>query len=181
MKNIILFLVFAVLLGALTFAWYLGALNRMKVEDTQAGGFMVAGLDLTGPYAEAGKTMTEIETKLNGIGIKPAKGFGLYYDDPKIVPAEKCRSFVGSILEEKDLDKITQLKSLGLRIDSVSRTQAVVTEFPLKSTLSYMIGPLKAYPAISKYLAEKNYTVKVSLEVYDMKNEHILYILQYEK
>jgi hypothetical protein len=57
----------------------------------------------------------------------------------------------------------------------------VVAEFPLKTSLSYMVGAMKAYPVLSKYIAEKNYKVTSSLEVYDMSAKRIKYIMQYNK
>ncbi|MEI6773767.1 MAG: hypothetical protein WCL18_02910 [bacterium] len=31
----------------------------------------------------------------------------------------------------------------------------MVVEFPLKNTISYMIGPMRVYPVITKYMQEK--------------------------
>ena len=44
-----------------------------------------------------------------------------------------------------------------------------------------MIGPMKAYPAISKYINERKYKVTLTFEVYDMKKEKILFNIQYDK
>jgi hypothetical protein len=62
----------------------------------------------------------------------------------------------------------------------VPLANSVVVEFRAKSMFSYMIGPIKAYPVLNKYLKEKNYTVTTSLEIYDMPNKMIYYVMQYK-
>ena len=72
------------------------------------------------------------------------------------------------------------MQSNGFRIDSVPIEQSSVVEFPIKSTMSYMIGPMKAYPALSKRMKEKGFIPTLSLEVYDLPNKKIHYIMQYK-
>ena len=71
------------------------------------------------------------------------------------------------------------LKSEGFKVDSVPKGNAVVVELPIKNNISYMIGPIQAYPAISKYMQAKGYKPKLSLEVYDVPVKKIYYIMQY--
>lgn len=170
----------SLLIAGLLCAWYLGVFSSLNIEDKTEGGFTAAGLEFTGPYSKAGKHMKEVDEKLKNAGITSLRGFGIYYDDPKTTPPEKCRSFIGTVLEEKELDKISRLRSVGFKVDSIPLSEAVVTTFPAKSSLSYMIGPMKVYPAMSKYLEKKKYKVTRSLEVYDMPAKKITYIMQYE-
>lgn len=170
-----------VILAGLSLAWYVGAFTTMNITEKTEGGFVVAGLEFTGPYAESGKIMADVEGKVKGLGITSTRGFGIYYDDPKVTPAEKCRSYVGAILEEKDKERIDELKAAGLRIDTLAESEAVVTFFPARTSWSYMIGPMKAYPALSKYMAEKNYELTLSLEIYDRSAGQIEYVMQYKK
>lgn len=136
--------------------------------------------DVTVVEKEAGEFMTETEKKLKKLDITNNKGFGIYYDDPKKTTDEKCRSFVGGVIEIKDVNKITALKAKGFKIDSARTAPSVVAEFPIKSDLSYMIGPMKAYPAISKYMKEKGYEATLTLEIYDVPQKRILFISQHK-
>lgn len=163
------------------FLWYAGIFADVTVTEKSAGGYKVVGREYTGAYSKAGKVIADVNKELEGMGVTCTKGFGIYYDDPAATPAEKCRSFVGGILEEKDLSKMEELKQRGFRLDSVAMANAVVAEFPLSSMLSYMIGPVKAYPAISKYMKERNYMHTLSMEVYDVPQKKILFIMQYSK
>jgi hypothetical protein len=58
----------------------------------------------------------------------------------------------------------------------------MVVEFPLKNSLSYMIGPMKVYPVIAKYMKDKGYNNEVPMvELYDMMAKKIYYIANITK
>lgn len=177
--RIVLTFAASLLIIALLIAWYVGFFNEVKIEEKKEGGYKVVGMEFTGPYSKVGRLMTDVDKKLKDMGIESTRGFGIYYDDPKVIPSEKCRSFAGNILEEKYFDKAQELESSGFRVDSVPIKNAVVAEFPIKNSLSYMIGPMKVYPAFSEYLNKKGYKPDLSMEVYDIPNKKIIYIMQY--
>lgn len=158
------------------FLWYIGVFATIKVEEKTEGGYTVAGVEVVGPYSKAGQHIGEVANKLKEVGVLSTKGFGIYYDDPKNTPQEKCRSLVGFIIEQRDIDKI---KSTGLKVDSVPSAKAVVAEFPLRNMLSYMIGPVKVYPEISGYMSEKKYKPVLSFEIYDSDEKKIIFAMQY--
>ncbi len=162
------------------YAWIAGAFESITVRERNVGGYKLAGLEYTGSYKKSGKFMEEVEKKLNDTGFTYNEGFGIYYDDPKNTPEDKCRSFIGGIIKDMDDDKISKLKAHGFRVDSVMKAPSIVVEFPIKSKASYMIGPMKAYPEISKRLSEKGHKSKLALEIYDIPQKKILYITQYE-
>jgi hypothetical protein len=160
--------------------WYMGYFTQVKVIEKEAGGYKVIGVNVTGPYSNVAADMEKVDKQLKDMGVISSKGFGIYYDDPKVVPAEKCRSFVGSIIEENDFRIVSELKPEGLKIDSIPLARSVVAEFPIKNPLSYMIGPMKVYPALSEYMASKGYRSALSVEIYDMANKKIIFVMQYE-
>jgi hypothetical protein len=43
-----------------------------------------------------------------------------------------------------------------------------------------MVGPMKAYPILSKYTIDKCYAVTKSIEIYDIPAKKIFYIMQIE-
>lgn len=161
------------------YCYILGVFNKVTVIEKEAGGYKLAGYEYTGSYKKAGEFIKNAEEEFNALGITYTKGFGIYYDDPKKTPAEQCRSFLGGIIEAKDISKVSELASKGFKIDTVKIAPSVVVEFPVKSDLSYSIGPMKVYPVISEYLHKKGYKAKLSLEIYDIPQEKILFITQY--
>lgn len=169
-----------IIIAAFFWGWYIGFFKRLKIKDSEQGGFTVVGLKYTGRYSNTGKLMLNVEQKIKKLKIKSNKGFGIYYDNPQVTPEEKCRSFVGRILEEKDYAKIPELLSIGLKVDTIPRIKAVSSEFPLLNKMSFIMGPMKVYPAISKYMLEKGYKTSASMEIYDLKNKKISYIMQHD-
>ncbi|MGZ3862120.1 MAG: hypothetical protein ACXVPN_11390 [Bacteroidia bacterium] len=157
-------LVMVIITGSL---FYLGYFSSVKILEKQEGGYVIAGMEVVGPYSKTGQYVTEVNRKLKEADIISVKGFGIYYDDPKMVASEECRSMVGGVVNKADADRIVVLNLKGLKIDSIPLRNAVVAEFPLKNILSYMIAPVKVYPVLSKYVREKNYKPVLSFEIYD--------------
>jgi hypothetical protein len=55
----------------------------------------------------------------------------------------------------------------------------LVAVLPIRNVMSYMFGPMKAYPAIMKYAKVKQVLLgDVSYEIYDMPNKKIYYVFQ---
>lgn len=181
MKKKFMIITLAILIpaaGIVIFLWYMGSFSTINVQEKEEGGFIVAGMDVTGPYKEGGKYISKVNSKLQQVHIASHKGFGIYYDNPATTPEEKCRSFMGCVLEEKDLGRIADIEATGLKVDTIKKVKSVVAEFPLKNMFSYMIGPGRVYPAINKYMQEKNYQVTLSYEVYDDAARKITYVMQ---
>jgi hypothetical protein len=176
----ILIVIAALVLLAIVALWYIGLFSKVTVEDKKAGGYYLAGQKFMGPYMKVGETMNRVDKICRDNGITCTKGFGVYYDNPKTDPADSLRSFVGNIIEEKDTARLTELQTKGLIIDTFKVGQAMVVVLPIKTSLSYMIGPMKAYPAFNKYMEGKKCSVTACIEVYDMPAKKILYIMQYK-
>ena len=174
------FMIITILLvAAIGFLWYMGTFGSVKAEEREEGGYTVVGKEIIGPYSKAGQHISDVDARMKELGIISTKGFGIYYDDPKTTPKEKCRSFVGNILEEKDFNRKNDLQSKGLKIDSIPKTMALVIEFPLKNMMSYMIGPMKAYPVFSKIIEEKKLKPGLTFEIYDPAEKKIIFVMQY--
>ena len=101
---------------------------------------------------------------------------GLYYDDPVKVKEEQLRSECGFIIEKNDLEKIGALKD-GSLVKDFKKTRCAVGEFPLKSFLSYMIGPSKAYPKLAEFSKEKTFSADFGMEIYDQDKKLIQYCM----
>jgi hypothetical protein len=177
--KIILIGLATIIITLLLFAWYIGFFNPVNVIEKYEGGYVVAGMNVTGSYSKVGNSIMEVDNKLKKMGVTSSKAFGIYYDNPKVMADEKCRSFVGNILEEQDLSRVDDLKSAGFRVDSVPYAKTIIAEFPMKNSISYMIGPMKIYPKISKYMEKRGYEVLLSIEIYDAAHEKIIYMMQY--
>ncbi|XP_074532072.1 testis-expressed protein 264 isoform X2 [Halichoeres trimaculatus] len=118
-----------------------------------------------GSYKDCGAAYTEtcsIGPKLNTIGV--------FYDDPKQRPAEKCRYVVGSVLsegEEKPDEELQEMyQKFGFRVFSLPEvSHAVTTSFPCTTTLSHLLGPHRVYPRLTSYIEERKLSAFPYIEV----------------
>lgn len=118
-----------------------------------------------GSYKDCGAAYTEscsIGPKLNTIGV--------FYDDPKQRPAEKCRYVVGSVLsegEEKPDEELQKLyEKFGFKVFSLPEvSHAVTTSFTCTTSLSYVLGPYRVYPRLASYIEERKLCAFPTIEV----------------
>lgn len=159
---------------------YHGYFSTYEIYEKEVGPYTFATKRFVGDYYKVGPTMTEVDNELREIGVLATKGVGIFYDDPSVVPEDQLRSDVGNVLEDVS---DAQLAEIGEKFDvkNIDRQTAVVVDFPIKSSLSYMIAPMKVYPLINQYWEEKNYPAQVidgySMEIYDIEGKVTRYIM----
>ncbi|KAM4588209.1 testis-expressed protein 264 [Odontesthes bonariensis] len=118
-----------------------------------------------GSYKDCGAGYTEtcsIGPKLNSIGV--------FYDDPKQRPSEKCRYVVGSVLcegDEKPDDELLKLyEKFGFKVFSLPEvSHAVTTSFPSTTHLSHVLGPYRVYPRLTSYIEERKLCAFPTIEI----------------
>ncbi|CAK6955569.1 testis-expressed protein 264 homolog [Scomber scombrus] len=118
-----------------------------------------------GSYKDCGAAYTEscsIGPKLSTIGV--------FYDDPKQTPPEKCRCVVGSVLcegEEKPDEELQKLyEKFGFKVFSLPEvSHAVTTTFPCTSPLSHIMGPYRVYPRVASYIEERKLCAFPTIEI----------------
>ncbi|MFH1394568.1 MAG: GyrI-like domain-containing protein [Candidatus Omnitrophota bacterium] len=178
----IIVLILAVLIGG--FLFYEGVFNPVKVTEAAMGDYWVVYEGNIGPYEQVGPVMEKIYQNLKKDGIDTTIGFGIYYDNPKNVERSKLRSEVGAVLDEKDYGKINDLKSK-YNVKEIKKRKSLVAKFPIKNTLSFMVGPIKVYPAMEQYCKDNKIEIdkvkdSYGLELYDMKNKETTFIMPVE-
>jgi len=179
MKKLLIALLVIIALG-LGFYWYIGGFQTLEVKNKKMGGYLVAGLEFTGPYHKVGPAMMKADSILRATGVECTKGFGIYYDNPEEVEADKLRSFVGNIIENADSETIAKIKETGLRVDSIPEKNAIVVEMKTRNNLSYMTGPMKAYPLLHEKQKADNCTPSLAFEIYDVPAHMTYYVMHCE-
>ena len=155
--------------------WYLGGFSSLEAKEQNMPEYAIAYTQFTGEYVKVWPSMTKVYEALSGAGIVSSTGVGIYYDDPAVVSWANLRSDVGAVIEPQDVAKLASYKDI--QIKTIAAGNKIVVEFPLKNTVSYMIGPMKVYPVITKYMKERWYSHEVPMtELYDMKAKKIYYI-----
>ncbi|XP_068171294.1 testis-expressed protein 264 [Antennarius striatus] len=118
-----------------------------------------------GAYKDCGAAFTEscsIGPKLRSIGI--------FYDDPKQRPSDKCRYAVGNILcegeEKPDEELQTLYEKFGFKLFSLPEvSHAVTTTFPSTTFLSNLLGPYRVYPQLGSYIEERKLCAFPMMEI----------------
>jgi len=155
---------------------YYGGFKKVNFQPAIQGGEILVYEEVLGDYAQSGAVMDRVyNSLLKREKIETFKGFGIYYDNPKEVEKSKLRSMVGCILEKNDSAKLNGLKK-NYKIKSCRKGTYITAEFPFKGKMSVMIGILKVYPAMNKYIKVNRLSEKGAvMEIYDMPNKKILY------
>lgn len=167
------------IIGIAVFLSYIGFFSEIVIEEKETGSFILVYDEHTGDYKGTAEIQDSIYYSLiNNQNIETFKGFGIYYDNPKIVPTSELRSIAGCILEKSDYDKIDYLKEKGYKIKEIPVQNSIVAEFPYKNSFSIIAGIMKVYPKIEKYIDDNNIESKEMMEIYDIPSKKIIYIMK---
>lgn len=174
-------IIIAVIIAAVVgYAAYLGIFAGITIEEREIGPFTFVYKEHKGPYGETGKVFTEIEKSLKADGIETTRGFGIYFDNPEKVKSEDLRSHVGSVLEEKYMGRVNELrKKFGVK--RFEKSRCVTAEFPIRGFISFWIGPIKVYPKFDEYIKAKGYKWSPALEIYDMPAKKTIFAVPIAK
>ncbi|KAM5291869.1 testis-expressed protein 264 [Ctenodactylus gundi] len=164
------------LLTLLAFAGYSGLLAEVTVS---AGLPPICNITVAykfhmGPYGNTGQLFTEscsISPKLRSIAV--------YYDNPHMVPPEKCRCAVGSILSEGKESPSAELihlyQKFGFKVFSFPAPSHVVTAtFPYTTALSIWLATRRVHPALDTFIKERKLCAHPRLEIYQQDQIHFI-------
>lgn len=172
MSDLILVLLLVVLLVCLVvtvggFLLYSGLLCDViiKTGPPPVRNITIAYKFKEGSYKDCGAAYTEscsIGPKLSTVGV--------FYDDPKQRPAEKCRYVVGSVLcegEEKPDQELQKMyEKFGFKVFSLPEvSHAVTTTFPCTTPLSHVLGPYRVYPKLASYIEDRKLCAFPTIEI----------------
>lgn len=179
LKWFLIVLVILVLIAA-GFLGYLGLLSEPKVSEMKTGPYTLVYEDFVGPYSQTGPIIARVYQAVKAAGFETLNGLGLYFDDPRKVAANQLRSQVGVVIENKDLAKFAKV-SRKFKVKKIPQTDSIVVEFPIRNNLSYMLGPIKGYPALTSWAKAKGYKMARPFEFYDLPGKKILFIMEIVK
>ena len=138
------------------------------------GPYTIAYVHFVGEYGKIWPSMSKVYDVLSGAGITSLTGIGIYYDDPAVVSWANLKSDIGAVIAVQDIK--TLIKNKDIQTKTLPVGKKMVVEFPMKNTLSIMIGVMKVYPVITKYMEAKGYQAVPMIELYDSAAKKIYYI-----
>jgi len=174
--QIIIIAVVAIVAIILGFAAYWGAFKSIQFSVAEQDGETLVYVEITGDYRQSGVVMDRVYySLLNDYNIETFKGFGIYFDNPQKVETSKLRSELGCIIEESDIHRLKELEGK-FKIRTYPKGKYIVAEFPYKGKLSVMLGIMKVYPALNKFIKENGYNEEGAImEIYDTPGKKIFY------
>ncbi|MBU0630724.1 MAG: GyrI-like domain-containing protein [Candidatus Margulisbacteria bacterium] len=178
--KIVLWVIALLAVALVIWVYYMGLFNKLEVTEREVGPYTLVYEDYIGPYQNTGAVVQAVYDRLAKDGIKPTDGFGIYLDDPSKVKQEKLRSQVGCVINENNLPLFYKVSDT-YKVINWKRGKVLATEFPIRNPLSYMFGPMKAYPELARYMKKKKITedqIGLCMEYYDMASNKIIFMFQ---
>ncbi len=164
-------IVFSTLVLVFIIANY-GGFKKITVNTRLEGGEKIVFKKMKGSYDKTAEFSRILELELNKVNIKSNQSIGIYYDNPRFVKKDSLHSDIGWIIQHSDTNKLISK----FNYKTIPVKNYITAEFPLKGSLSIMVGVLKVYPAISKYIRDNGYSEKGAvMEIYDVDNHKIFY------
>lgn len=175
MLKIILFSVALVVVFIISLLTYYGAFKKISIAPATFDECWFVYKTCKGPYAQTAKVSDSIYYDLlANEKIETYKGMCLFYDNPKEVSPDECRSAVGCILEEKDSSHIAALKEK-YQVRKLSSGEAFRATFPYKGKPSVIMGVMKVYPALFAFMKEKGRANEPIIELCDVPQKMFFY------
>lgn len=172
--KILLALVIGIIILLTAVYAYYGGFRTVNFEEKETGGVYE---NVTGDYSQSPVVMDSIYyALLNDYKIETTKGAGMYYDNPQQVEKSKLRSEIGCILDTP-LDSMQMVVlSSRFKVKTLPKSDYIVGEFPNKGMISTMVGIMKVYPALTKYIETAGYKKdEPVMEIYDVPAKVIIY------
>ncbi|HJD76471.1 MAG TPA: hypothetical protein K8W04_10520 [Bacteroides reticulotermitis] len=172
---IVLILICVLILLVIVCYVYYGGLNTVicRVENQKEE--VIVYEPIIGDYKKTSKYTNKIYYELlDKEKIETTRGIAIFYDNPRQTDKSKLRSDVGCILNNPDHATLAKL-SANYLVKTLPGNSFITTEFPIKGSLSFIIGVIKAYPALTKYCQKEGIKESPITEIYDIPNKKIIY------
>jgi len=156
-----------------------GLLTPVEIREEQWNPITLVYQTHTGPYKETGPVMDAVYEYLLSKSVPTTMGIGLYFDNPEKVDKSRLRSAAGCIISKDISEDI--LKGTPYKKITIPAGQYVVAEFPNRGKLSIIIGVMRVYPKLNRYLSSNNIEATGTIEIYDGLVELIHYLVPRDK
>ncbi|MBN1897634.1 MAG: GyrI-like domain-containing protein [Spirochaetes bacterium] len=180
MKKAFFIILVLLLIGILYFLNQSGFFANIEITEEGKGPFQLVYQEYTGDYKNASMIIDQVYQALKDEKVEPLLGFGIYYDRPGKVKKEELKSDLGCILEKKDYGRIEHLEKK-FNVKKFSRTNCIVASLPFNNQFSIMIGIVRVYPRLFKYLSQKGLKGGPVMEIYNIPEKKIIYIIPLKK
>lgn len=139
----------ALLILLMSGAAYMGAFHRVTIEEREVGPFTLVYREVRGNSMKQVRDVTEeLDAALEAHGVTNRRPLDVFYPDD--TPTE-----VGFAVEGPEAE--AGVSGLDASVRQIPRQRSLVTEFPWRNPLSFVVGYLKVDPALAARRAEQGY------------------------
>lgn len=161
------FLPILIIIGIIAYLVYMGAFLPITIEEKQMGPFHFLYKEINGKdYSLIGKTTTEITNILKQYNFSNQKPLQVFYPDTE------NKVEVGFLVDEK-VNDLKELKS-----KTIPQCQCLITSFPWRNSLSFILGFSKVDPVLNNHRKSNNY--KKTEVMVMLESDSIVYIQRIE-
>ncbi|MFH1709438.1 MAG: GyrI-like domain-containing protein [bacterium] len=165
--------------AALSCLSYLGLFSPVRITEKQMGPLTFVYVPHKGDYSKVGPVINDVCGRLSGeFGIKNARAMGIYYSDPRTTKKEDLKSDVGCLLDISDVLRVDAIMKK-MKVRMMFTKKYCTAEFPRKNDISIIMGIIKVYPKMSKYMKAKGYKPTPAIEIYE--KDRIIYAFEIKK
>ncbi|MCB1139022.1 MAG: GyrI-like domain-containing protein [Leptospiraceae bacterium] len=168
MKKKIIVLFVLVLAGLLILAGvgygYMGGFRAVEVEEGSFGPHIMIFATHRGPYENLQSSWDDFQKSYEEAGLKKCHSLSVYLDAPD-TPPEELRTIIGCAIDDlSDAERANLARRFP--VFHIPAMDAMVSEFPFRNGLSFMLGAMKVYPEFQRVMQERNFQPAVAFEVY---------------
>lgn len=152
-------IVSAIIIGFTVFLTYMGTFQTIAISEKPLGPYYFIYKEMSGSdMGEIGTITTEIHQFLAYKEIEGAKPFDVFYPE-----GSGSKTEIGFIINSQDTIRLGDRR--GFQFKMIPEQTYMVTEFPFRNRLSFMIGYFKINPALKKYHEAHGYRQTAAMTI----------------
>ena len=161
---------------AIVYAIY-GGFSKINLKKERLAPIYGISLRKVGNYSSTSSYIRALEIKAKAKNIITLSGFGIFYDNPKVVQVDSLRALIGLIIEDSEIEKAADLGDSSDLIN-LPEMEAYTVTFPYKGPLSFIIAIGKIYPALQKACGDNRSCLESpTIEIFSKDSKEIKFIL----
>ncbi len=150
---------------------YMGGFASVAVARDSVGPVTVAYTTYRGPYQGLSDAWTRFQSEWEAAGAGDCDSLAIYLDPPD-TPPEALRSVLACRTDTASANDAAALQAAFASF-TIPQSNALRAEFPFKNFFSYMIGPMKVYPAMQDEMDSDDFEPTVAIEFYGSTSAHM--------
>ena len=148
-------------------ACYMGLIGRITIREENRGPLTFVYRDMSaGEMGKVGAITTALDRILRSAGVTRRKPLDVFYPDG--------HGEVGFAVDGARPEQLNRLAE-NARVREIPEQRFMVTEFPWRNRLSFIVGFIKVEPALTRYRESRGYQ---KLEAFALNDGHRIVYMQ---